>query len=78
VQNLLFSSLLSKNVKIKIYRTVHFSSCFVWTGQEGSGEDYIKRTSRSVQLTKYFSVDEINNNEMGGSCGTYEGEEKCI
>ena len=29
VQNLLSSSLLSKNVKFKIYRT-NFSCCFVW------------------------------------------------
>jgi len=30
VQNLLFSSLLSQNLKIKIYRTIHFACCFVW------------------------------------------------
>jgi len=30
VQNLLFSSLLSKNTKIKIYITVNLHWCFVW------------------------------------------------
>ena len=30
VQNLLSSSLLSKNLKIKIYRTIIVVCCFVW------------------------------------------------
>jgi hypothetical protein len=30
VQNLLFSRLLSKNLKIKIYRTIIFACGFVW------------------------------------------------
>ena len=30
VQNLLSSSLLSKNIKIKIYRTIILPVCFVW------------------------------------------------
>ena len=30
VQNLLPSSFLSKNLKIKIYRTIIFAWCFVW------------------------------------------------
>jgi len=30
VQNLLSSSLLSKNVKIKVHRIIIFSCCFVW------------------------------------------------
>ena len=30
VQNLLFSSLLSKNIKIKVYRTFKFACCLVW------------------------------------------------
>jgi hypothetical protein len=30
VQDLLSSSLLSKNTKIKIYRTIIFACCFVW------------------------------------------------
>jgi hypothetical protein len=28
-------------------------------------------------LTKY-SGDQIEKNEMGGACGTYEGEKRCI
>jgi hypothetical protein len=30
VQNLLFSSLLSKNIKIKVYRNFKFAFCFEW------------------------------------------------
>ena len=30
MQNLLSSSLLSRNIKIKIYRTIIFACCFVW------------------------------------------------
>ena len=30
VQSLLFSRLLSKNLKTKIYRNIILSSCFVW------------------------------------------------
>ena len=30
VQNLLPSSLLSKNIKIKVYRIMIFASCFIW------------------------------------------------
>ena len=30
MQNLLSSSLLSKNLKIKIYRTIILSCCFIW------------------------------------------------
>jgi hypothetical protein len=29
-------------------------------------------------LTKYCSGDQIDKNEMGGACSTYEGEERCI
>jgi len=32
VQNLVSSSLLSKNIKIKIYRTIIFACYFVWGG----------------------------------------------
>jgi hypothetical protein len=32
----------------------------------------------SVLLTQYFLVDEIEKNEMGGECGTYDGEERRI
>jgi hypothetical protein len=29
-------------------------------------------------LTQYFSGDEVENNEMGGACSTYGGEEMRI
>ena len=32
----------------------------------------------SVLLTKYYSDDQIEKNEMGGKCNTYGGEERCI
>jgi len=28
-------------------------------------------------LTEHYLVDQINENKMGGTCGTYVGEEKC-
>jgi hypothetical protein len=28
-------------------------------------------------VIKYYSSDQIKNDEMGGACGTYCGEEKC-
>ena len=33
---------------------------------------------RSALLTNYYSGDQIKNCEMGGTCGTYGLEEKCI
>jgi hypothetical protein len=32
----------------------------------------------SVLLTKYHSVDQVKKTEMGRTCGTYGGEERCI
>jgi hypothetical protein len=31
-----------------------------------------------VHLDKYYWVDELKDDEMGGACGMYEGEEKLI
>jgi len=31
-----------------------------------------------VFLTQYCSGDQIENNEMGGTCSTHGGEEMCI
>jgi len=31
-----------------------------------------------LPLTKYYSGDQIEKNEMGGACGMYGGEERCI
>ena len=32
----------------------------------------------SVLLVKYYSVDQIEKNEMGGACSTYGGEVRCV
>jgi hypothetical protein len=37
-----------------------------------------KRALCSVLLTKYHSGDEVKKTEMGGACGTYGGEYRCI
>ena len=42
----------------------------------GSGENYINR--RSILLTKYYSGDQMEKNELGGACSIYGGEEKRI
>jgi len=31
-----------------------------------------------VLITKYYSDNKIEGNKMGGTCGTYGREEKCI
>jgi hypothetical protein len=33
---------------------------------------------RYVLLTTYYSGDQTKNNEIGGTCGTYEGEDRCL
>ena len=104
VQNLLSSSLLSSNIKIKIYRTVilriilhgshwgwkrgwEFSWIGCWggyfsprrTSQQKGGEDYVTASLWSAVLAKYYSLgDQIKKNEMGGACGTYGGQGRCI
>jgi len=35
-------------------------------------------TQLSVLLTQYCSSDNIDNDEMGGACSAYVGEERCI
>ena len=32
---------------------------------------------RNALLTKYYSGDHIEKNEVGGACSTYGGEERC-
>jgi hypothetical protein len=44
----------------------------------GNGEDYIKRSFMFSTPHKYYSDDQITKNEVGGACGTYGGEERCI
>ena len=44
-----------------------------------SGENYILRgSSISIYITKYFSVDEMNKNELGELFSPHMGREKCI
>jgi hypothetical protein len=31
-----------------------------------------------IRITKYYSGNQIEKNEMGGACSTYEGKEKCV
>jgi hypothetical protein len=31
-----------------------------------------------VLLTKYYSADQIKKNDMGGTCGTYGRQKRCI
>jgi hypothetical protein len=45
--------------------------------QQGSGEDYIKR-SFTICTSDYYSHDQIKKNEMGWVRGTYVGEERYI
>ena len=40
--------------------------------QQGIGEEL------NLLITKYYSGDQIEKNEMGGACSTYEVEERCI
>ena len=46
--------------------------------QQGSGENYIMRSLKSVLLTQYCSGNKIEKNEMGGACSVYGGEERCM
>jgi hypothetical protein len=47
---------------------------------EVTGKDKKRKRGdlRSVLLTNYYSGDKINKNEIGGTCSTYGGEERCI
>jgi hypothetical protein len=101
--------LLSKNIKIKIYRTiilpVALCGCETWLlrlreerrlrvfenrvprGIFGPKKDEVTGEWRKLyteELTDlystkyYYSGDQIEKNEMGGACGMYGGEERCI
>jgi hypothetical protein len=41
---------------------------------KGNGEDYIKRNLMTVLITKYYSGNQIEKNEMGAACRTYGAE----
>jgi hypothetical protein len=102
MQNLFSSSLISKNIKIKIYRIITLPlvwyGCPIWLltlreevfvnrvlksifGSERYevariGEEYILWSLMLVGLllTKYYSNDEIEKNEIDGACNTYGRE----
>jgi hypothetical protein len=45
----------------------------------GSSHNFIFRTeTKIVLLTKYHSGDKVKKTEMGRTCGTSGGEERCI
>jgi hypothetical protein len=46
--------------------------------QQGRGEDYITRNLIPALITKYYSGNQIEKNEMGGACSMYGGKERCI
>ena len=39
---------------------------------------FFQSVSLFVLLDQYCSGDQIEKNEMGGACGTYGGEQRCI
>jgi len=45
------------------------------TRQEDNGEDCV---TRSFMLNKYYMGDQVKKNEMGGACGKYGRQERCI
>jgi hypothetical protein len=97
-------NLLSKNVKIKINRTIILpivlygcETCSLILIEERGlrvsenmvlrrifehRRDKVTRDWRKLHngelLTKYYSGDQNENNEMGGACSTYVGEKMCI
>jgi hypothetical protein len=78
VQNLLSSSLLSKNVKIKIYRNIILSvvlnGCKTWslTMREW------RRLHNKELHALCFSTNSIRVTEMGWARNMYGGEEGCM
>jgi hypothetical protein len=42
-----------------------------------TGQDYVMRSS-SAFFTKECLDERIKKNEIGGACGTYGGQERCV
>ena len=77
MQNILSSSLLSKNIKHKIYRTI-ILPVFLYGCETRSltiREKHRVRVIKNGALRKIFgpeeSRDQINKNEMGRACSMY-------
>jgi len=91
VQNLLPYSLLSKNIKLKIYRTEIFPvvlyqwETWLLTRIFKSKRDEVTGEWRKLHneelndlYTKYYSGDQKKKNNMGGACNTCQGEKRCV
>jgi len=93
VQHLLLAILLPNYIKIKIYRTIILPvilyDCVTWSLT--FRERHRLSTFKSCVLRKilslrragyqgkyYYSGDHIKMKEVGGLCGTYGGQERCI
>ena len=51
-------------------------ACWGLKREEVTGE--WRKLHNEELLTQFCSGDKIENNEMGGACSTYRGEESCI
>ena len=82
----------SKNVYIKIYRTVILPvvlyGCKTMsltlreelrgTRKQGTGEKYIMRNFMICTSHKYYSGDQIKKSDFGQACGKCGGQDRCI
>jgi len=57
----------------------HLEAIFGLRGRKylETGGYCIVTSCMAFTLTTYYSDEQIQENEMGGSCGMYEGEDKC-
>jgi hypothetical protein len=56
----------------------HMYMCFIRMVVEMELFESTSTQLCSVLLTKYHSDDQVKKTEVGRTCGTYEGEERCI
>jgi len=49
-----------------------------WARQQESGENRIMRSFMLCCPHHILLIDQIMNNEVGGACSMYGGEERCI
>jgi hypothetical protein len=48
------------------------------TTKQGTGENFTLRSVMVCTANRDYPGDQIKENEVGGSCDTYGGEERCI